>query len=340
MTDSPFILVTGATGSIGSALVKRLSEACQRVRAMARNPERASALQGLANVTIVPGDLSRPDSLRGCADGCALVFHCAAKLSGSDRTAFAVVNVGGTQAVVDEAARAGVARFIHASTIGVYGLSNAQDITEEYPWPPCDLPYVATKREAERRVQAAAQRIPVTIARFGDVVGPGQNTWTVGFIQRLNQGLLKPPLDSSSGMLNPVYIENLLDGLLLMSTHPAAAGQVFNLVDSAPMRVSDYIRRLALMAGKRPFAVPASVLKGAAALLMVFDRLRGREASVTPGDVNYLLRKATVSNAKIRAVLGWTPAVDPDEAFRRTEQWLRQEGYINQPQSTPRNTKY
>jgi nucleoside-diphosphate-sugar epimerase len=293
-----------------------------------RNPARAGALQGLANIEIVPGDLSQPDSLRGCAEGCSVVFHLAARLSGSNRAASEAVNIGGTQAVVDEAVRAGVARFIHASTIGVYGFSNTQDITEEYPWPACDLLYVVTKRQAELRVQAAAQRIPVAIARFGDVVGPGQYTWTVGFIEKINRGLLKPPLDSSSGMLNPVYIENLLDGLLLISTHPAAPGQVFNLVDGAPMRVSDYIRCLALMAGKRPFAVPPMVLKGAAALLMASDLLRGREASVTPGDVNYLLHKATISNAKIRLMLGWTPAVDPEDAFRRTEQWLRSEGYL------------
>ena len=76
------VLVTGATGSIGSALVKRLSESGQRVRAMARSPERAGPLRDLPNVEIVPGDLSQPDSLRGCADGCSTVYHCAAKLSG------------------------------------------------------------------------------------------------------------------------------------------------------------------------------------------------------------------------------------------------------------------
>lgn len=328
MSDPKPILVTGATGSIGSALVKRLSISGQRVRALVRNPERAAALRAIANVEIVPGDLSQPASLRGCAEGCSLVFHCAAKLSGSDRAAFEAVNVDGTQALVDEAARAGVKRFVHASTIAVYGFSAAQDITEEAPWPVTDWPYIVTKREAERRVRAAAAQIPVTIARFGDVVGPGQYAWTVSFIEKINQGLLRPPLDAHSGLLNPVYIDNLLDALLLLSTHPAAPGQAFNVVDGAPIRVSDYIRRLAQMAGKRPFAVPAFVFKGGALLLMWADLLRGREASATPQEVQYLLHKATISNEKARTLLGWAPAVGLEEAFQRIEQWLRQDGYI------------
>jgi nucleoside-diphosphate-sugar epimerase len=323
------ILVTGATGSIGSVLVKRLSESGQIVRAVVRNPDRAAALRIMANIEIVPGDLNKPDSLRGCAEGCSQVYHCAAKLSGSNRAAFYAINVIGTQALINEAVRVGSERFIYASTIGVYGFSNVENITEEFPWPKCNLPYVATKREAERMVWMAAEQIPVTVARFGDVVGPGQYTWTINFIEKINQGLLKPPVDADSGILNPVYIDNLVDALLLMSTHPAASGQVFNVVDGAPIRISDYVRRLAQMAGKRTFAVPAIILKGTAMLLMWSDLLRGREASITPGSINYLLHKATINADKIRVVLGWTPAINQEEAFRRTEQWLRREGYLS-----------
>jgi nucleoside-diphosphate-sugar epimerase len=329
MNSSNPVLVTGATGSIGSVLAKRLSESGQAVRALVRNPERAAALRGLANVEIVPGDLGQLDSLRGCAEGCWLVYHCAAKLSGSDRAASRTINVAGTQAVIEEAVRAGVERFIHASTIGVYGFSNAKNITEEYPFPPCDWPYVVTKREAESVVWKYTPPIQTTVARFGDVIGPGQHIWTVNFIERINQGLMNPPVDSASGTLNPVYIDNLIDALLLMSTHPAALGQVFNVVDGTPLRMSDYIRRLTQMAGKRTFAVPAFVLKSAATLLMWNDLLRGREAETTPDDVRYLLHKATINADKIRGLLGWTPAVDLEEGFRRTEQWLRQAGYIS-----------
>jgi nucleoside-diphosphate-sugar epimerase len=310
-------------------LVKRFNESGQIVRAVVRNPDRAAALRSMANVEIFPGDLSKPDSLRGCADGCSQVVHCAAKLSGSNRAAFYAINVTGTQALINEAVRARVERFIYASTIGVYGFSEVENITEEFPWPKCNLPYIATKQEAERVVWTAAEQIPVTVARFGDVVGPGQYVWTINLIEKINQGVLKPPTEAASGILNPVYIDNLVDSLLLLSTHPAAPGQAFNVVDGTPIRTSDYIRRLTQMTGKRTFALPAIALKGAAALLMLSDLLRGREASVTPGSINYLLHKATINAEKIRIVLGWTPSINQEEAFRRTEQWLRDEGYLS-----------
>jgi nucleoside-diphosphate-sugar epimerase len=329
------ILVTGATGSIGSVLVKRLSELGYRVRAIVRNPRKAAALMGMTNVEIFPSDLNKPDSLRGCAEGCSLVYHCAAKLTGRDWVESFATNVAGTQAVIAEAVRAGVERLIYTSTIGVYGLSKVENITEETPWSEYNLPYFKTKQEADRLVWQAAGEIPITIARVGDVMGPGQFTWTIDLIQKLNRGLLQPPLDSESGSLNLVYIDNLVDALLLMGTHPAAPNQIFNVVDGIPIRSGDYFRRLAQMAGKRITPLPALVLKGASTILMEFDLLRGREVSVLPGGVDYLLRKGKIYPNKIQSLLGWVPAVPQEEAFIRTERWLRKEGYLISRYSQP-----
>jgi nucleoside-diphosphate-sugar epimerase len=322
------ILVTGATGSIGSVLVKRLCASGQFVRALVRNPDRAAELRSMANVEILPGDLSRPDSLSGCAQGCSLVYHCAAKLSGSDWKRSQAINVTGTQAIAAEAAHAGVERFIYTSTIGVYGLSKAENITEETPWSKYNLPYFTTKQAAERLVWEFKDQIPFVVARVGDVVGPGQHTWTIDLIERINQGMYVTLPDSESGWLNPVYIDNLVDALLLMGVHPAAPGQAFNIVDGTPILASDYFNHLARMAGRRIAAIPAIVMKAAAALLMGFDRLRGREATTTPGSVDYLLRIGKIYPDKLRAALGWSPAILEEEATHLTEQWLRHEGYI------------
>lgn len=322
------ILVTGATGSIGSVLVKRLCESGQSVRAIVRNPAKADALKGMGNVEIFPGDLSQPNSLHGCAEGCSLVYHCAAKLASSDWAGSYVTNVIGTQAIIDEAIRASIEHLIYTSTIGVYGLSDAENITEDTPWSKYNQPYFKTKQEAERIAWQAADQIPITIARLGDVMGPGQYIWTIDLIKKIDKGILKTPLDSESGFLNPIYIDNLVDALLLMGAHPEAPRQIFNVVDGIPIRTSDYFRRLAQMAGKRIIALPAILLKGAATFLMGYDFLRGRDALITPGAINYLLRKGKIYPNKIQSLLGWVPAVTQEEAFRRTEQWLHHEGYL------------
>ncbi len=328
MKPSKPILVTGATGCIGSVLVERLCEAGYSVRALVRNPDRAAGLGSLANVEIICGDLRQPDSLVGAAEGCSLVYHCAAIIGGMDWTKSYQTNLVGTQAIVGESIRAGVERLIYTSTIGVYGLSKAERITEETPWSKYNQPYFKTKQEAERVVWKSTSQVPLTIARVGDVFGPGQYFWTIDLIEKIKQGLLVPPLDSESGFLNPIYIDNLIDALLLMGIHPAAVSQIFNVVDGFPIRASDYFHRYTEMAGKQKSALPAIVLKGAATFLMGIDRLRGQEPRADPGSINYLLRRGKIYPDKLREMLGWSPIVPQEEAFCRTEAWLRQEGYL------------
>ncbi len=322
------VLVTGGTGSIGSRLAQRLADAGKLVRLLVRDPARLGNLVLSEGMEVVPGDLGRPETLTGCMQGCTVVYHCAAKLTGSDWGRFRAINVEGTKALLQEARRAGVKRFVHASTIGVYGCSNAQDITEDFPWPKEDYPYFITKQEAEQAVWDAAADVPIVVARLGDVFGPGQYVWTIDPIKKIQQGILPPLVDRDSGMFNPVYIGNALDALLLTGGHPAALGQAFNIVDGTPISFSDYIRRLSRMAGRRPLALPGIVLKAGSSLLMGFDLLRGREASVKPADVDYLMHKGTISGQKIRSVLGWRPVVSQEDAFCRTEEWLRQAGYL------------
>jgi nucleoside-diphosphate-sugar epimerase len=327
-TQKP-ILVTGASGSIGSVLVKRLCENDQRVRALVRNPDRMAHLRDDPHVEIIPGDLTRPDSLRGCAQGCSLVYHCAADLGASNWPRAYGTNVTGTQAILEEAARAEVERLVYTSTIGVYGVCRAEEIAEETPWVRYHQPYFETKQAAERLVEQASGQIPVCIARLGDVIGPGQYAWTIDLVRRTKQGLLIPPLDSQSGYINPVYIDNLIDALVLMGSHPDAVGQVFNVVDGFPIQTNDYFRRYHQMVGKPIKPLPVILMKAGASFLMGFDLLRGREPDTTPGTLNYLLRKGRIFPEKLRARLGWAPAVSQEAAFTRIEQWLRNEGYLN-----------
>lgn len=322
------VFVTGATGSIGSRLAHRLSESGWFVRALIRDPAQLGKLRVTERIEIVQGDLLKPSSLHDLIGECSVVYHCAAKLIGSDWSRFRAINVDGTEALLAEARRVRIERFVHVSSIGVYGCTEAEDIDERCPWPADRYPYFVTKREAEQAAWNAADAVPITVARLGDVFGPDQRVWTTDFIEKINRGLLRPPTDHDSGFFNPLYIENAVDALLLMGHHPDAIQEAFNIVDGTPILFSEYIRRLTCMARKRTFAVSGILLKAAAFLLMALDRLRGHEATVKPGDVDYLLHKGTISGEKIRSTLGWRPAVSEKEAFASTEAWLRSKGYV------------
>jgi len=322
------ILVTGATGSIGSFLVRRLAESGQRVRALVRNPDRAASLRSLPSVEFHAGDLAQPGSLRGCAGGCSIVYHLAAKMHGSDWASSRAVNITGTQALIDESFRAGVDRFVYASTIGVYGLAKDDPITEETPWTEYNLPYFTTKQEAERIVWKSYDRLPVVVARIGDAIGPGQTSWSITLLETANRGLLKLPLDSQTGTLNPIYIDNLIDALLLLGTHPTAPGQIFNVVDGFPIRSSDYFRFIHKIVGKKATALPFFLMKGGATVLMWLEKLQGREPMTSPTALLYQYRKGKIYPEKMKTLLGWSPTISKEEAFRRTEDWLRQQGYL------------
>jgi nucleoside-diphosphate-sugar epimerase len=321
------IFVTGATGSIGYMLAKRLSDNGLPVRVLARDVSRARNLKTLAGVEVVAGDLGQPESLHGLVAGCSVVYHAAAKILGSDPASYRSVNVDGTTALLDEAILAGVERFVHVSTVGVYGFDPAENITEDAPWPPNSNLYSTTKQHAEKAVWKVADKMPVAVARPGDVVGPQQYAWTVQFVEKIKQRILLPPTDATSGLMT-VYVDNLVDALLLIGTHVDAVGQAFNVVDSTPLLTSTYIRLLAKMLGRRVIAVPGSFLKIPAVLLMLADQMRGREATVTPNSVSFLLHKATFSGEKLRSRLGWSPSVSWEEGLRRTEEWLRSAGYL------------
>jgi nucleoside-diphosphate-sugar epimerase len=127
------IFVTGATGSIGYALAKRLSENGSLVRALARDPSRANDLKALAGVEVVAGDLSELGSLRGLVAGCSVVYHVAAKIMGSDPASYRAVNLDGTTALLEEAIQARVERFVHVSTTGVYENQKCNQSTREHP---------------------------------------------------------------------------------------------------------------------------------------------------------------------------------------------------------------
>ena len=156
LQDLKPVFITGATGSIGSRLAERLARAGGAVKVLVRDPSRLGSLELSKGIEIINGDLSKPESLRGCVADRSVVYHCAAKLTGSDWAQYRAVNVGGTRALLKEAERAGVDRFVHVSTIGVYACSEAENIAEDFPWPENQYPYFVTKQQAERAAWDAA----------------------------------------------------------------------------------------------------------------------------------------------------------------------------------------
>ena len=169
--------VTGATGFAGSRLCRQLVARGLAVRALARAASRAAELQ-TQGVEIVTGDVRDAASLERGMRGADVVFHLAAifREAGKSDAEYEAVNVQGTRNAVDAAARAGVKRFVHCSTVGVHGDTGASPATEDSPLVAGDDSYNRTKLAAEVWAREAFPRLGLAgcVVRPSAGYGPGE----------------------------------------------------------------------------------------------------------------------------------------------------------------------
>ncbi|MGH2453048.1 MAG: NAD-dependent epimerase/dehydratase family protein [bacterium] len=318
-------LITGASGFIGSHVAERLVREGVQVRGLVRSEAKGAAL-GALGVAPALGDLTDAASLAKAVHDCRLVIHCAAWMGRpwSLRAAEAV-NVHGTRALLDAAQRAGVARFIHLSSITVYGPTTAPVIDEETPLWPLGL-YRSTKIGAEREVEDALRRgLATVVLRPGQVFGERDGGVTRIALRRLSGG--RPLLvDGGDGFCHPIYVENLVDGILTAATAPEAPGRIFNLAD-ADLPWREFFGFYAAMVGRPLRSYPSWVVRLGTGVMESVAAITRRPARAIPAELGYLLRQSRYDTVRARSILGWVPRVSLVEAMARTEAWLRAAGH-------------
>jgi len=281
---------------------------------------------------VVAGDIAEPGSWQDAAAGADVLVHAAAIVSmGAGLARFWRVNVMGTRHALEAAARGGVGRFVQMSSVTVFGFAFPDGIDERHPVRPNGVPYVDTKVASEQVVlQAhAAGEVACTVVRPGDVYGPGVASWTVlPFREIVARRLVLPAM--GRGVMSPVYIDNLVDGLVLAAAAGEAAGRVIVLTDGGGVETRDFFGHYTRMLGRRRVpVVPTAVGVGMAAAAGRLERLRGVDSELNAAAARYLTRTGSYSIAAAREVLGYDPAVGLEEGMRRTEAWLRAEGLIS-----------
>ena len=318
--------VTGANGFIGRALMARL-------QAMG---VATGGVDLVADATrnVVAGDISRPGPWQSQARGCEIVFHTAAVVSNTAAPAlYRAISVAGVRNVIDAAIQGGASRFIHLSSIAAYGLDLDTDRHEGDPITALSgFPYCDAKAAGEHPVLAAhaAGEIAATVIRPGDVYGPGSRPWVLIPLAMMRKHQFLLPAQGR-GIFSPVYIDNLLDGILLAAENPPAAGQVFNMTDGSGVECREFFSHHHRWLGRRgaPLALPtplAAGVTGAAGWLL--RRLLKQQTEISMASLAMLSRRATYSIAKARRMLGYSPTIGLGEGMQRTKKWLRDNGMI------------
>ncbi|MFW6049640.1 MAG: NAD-dependent epimerase/dehydratase family protein [Myxococcota bacterium] len=323
------LAITGVGGFIGARLAEVALERGMRVRGLDISSDAAAKAEALG-VEAVVGDITDPAAAARMCQGADAVVHTAAIVrEGGDWDLFRRVNVEGAETVARAARDAGARRFVHLSSVMVYGFHYPPGITEEGPLRGDDNPYCTTKIQSEQALLAFHERgdMEVVVVRPGDVYGPGSQPWVVRPLQLMKQGLFALP-NRGRGYINPVYVDDLAEGILL-ALHTEHTGEAFNLTDGRAVTYTEYFGRLARLAGLRPpRTLPTPVLRVAFRAIEQGFGLAGKEPPAHAQALDYLLRPGAYSIDKARRLLDYAPAVDLDEGMRRTEAWLRREGLI------------
>jgi nucleoside-diphosphate-sugar epimerase len=318
------VLITGATGFIGLHLAQRLVHEGAHVTGVGRRPELAGPLQN-AGVAFEQTDLADLGAIDGIVLGQEIVFNLAVAAGPSPDWQAQRVNVDAVERLVRQSALAGVQRVVHFSSVAAYGPPTEAVISEALPVDTSQpARYGRTKALGEVRALQIAGEIgqDVCIIRPGMVFGPRGRNWTINLFKLVRRGL--PVIfGDGAGHAHPIFVDNLVDGLILAASRPEAAGQAFNFVDQAlPWR--DFLGYYGEMCGRRPRRLPLGMAR---LVLSLVRPLMGRTES-TAALLAFYTNRSVYSLAKAEELLGYRPRVSFPAAMGQTEVWLREEGYL------------
>ena len=328
------ILITGASGFVGSAVLRKLIERGHEVRALVRPSSERRNLEGLP-VHIVEGDLMAPETLKPALKGCKGVFHVAAdyRLWAPDPSGMFAANVDGTRAIMAAALEVGVERIVYTSSVATLGLlPGGQPADEDTPVLFEDMigPYKQSKFLAEAEVRALAEtgKLPVVIVNPSTPIGPRdiKPTPTGRMIVEAASGRMPAYVDTG---LNVVHVDDVAEGHLL-AFEKGKVGERY-ILGGENMSLNEILGTIAgITGGKAPrWRIPHGLVLPVAYGAEAWTRLTGgREPFVTVDGLRMARKKMFFSHGKASRALGYAPRPAMD-ALADACRWFRDQGYLN-----------
>jgi dihydroflavonol-4-reductase len=326
------VLVTGATGFVGSAVVRALLGRGEIVRVMARAGGDQRNLEGL-KVEIVEGDLRDPAARRKAVQGATSLYHVAAdyRLWTRDPAAMFATNVEATEALLREAADASVSRMVYTSSVATLGLfPDGRHADEVTPVTAGDMigPYKRSKFDAEERVRAlAANGLPIVIVNPTAPVGPRdvKPTPTGRTIVEAAAGRMPAFVDTG---LNIVHVDDVARGHLL-AHDKGVVGERY-ILGAENLTLQQILVRIAAQVNRKPPTVQipnAAIMPIAYAAEFIARVFNTGEPFVTVDGLKLARKRMFFSSAKAARDLGYA-ARPVDEALADAIAWFRAHKYL------------
>jgi len=316
------ILITGATGFIGSALGQYLLEAGHPVRGVVRASTRIPrrVIPESANLEwVFLHDRSTERETDEALQGVQIVVHLAARVhvmvddASNPLQEFQRVNVAWTERLAARAAAQGVLRFVYLSSVKVNGERTVVPFAEQDPPKPQD-PYGVSKWEAEQALDRVSMQtgMETVVVRSPLVYGPGVRGNFLQLLNILRRGI-PLPLASIRNQRSLVYLGNLVDALSRCIQDPRAVGRTYLLSDGEDLSTPELVRRLGVAMGSRVCLWPCPT-----AFLYWMGEVAGKR-----GMIDRLVGSLQVDSSKIQTELNWHPPFTVDAGLSETAAWFR-----------------
>ena len=330
-SDNRISLITGATGLLGSHIAEQLRRRGRRVRALVRTTSNTSFLESIG-CELVCGDVTDRTSLVEACRGTQAVYHAAARVGDwGPWDEFVAITIDGTRNLLDAAVTAGVKRFLHVSSISVYGYVDGEGAVFDETTP---LGYGLYKWAYYSRAKVRAEeiawdyhrggKVPVTVIRPSWLYGPRDRATLGRLIDSIRQGKCKL-IGDGENRLNVVHAANVAEAAILAADSERAIGEAYNCSNDGVLTQGAYFNRIAEALGEPPVTrrVPYPVAKTAALLLECFGHAfkRRKPPLVTRYAVWLIGRRSFFETRKAREQLGWNSTISYDEGIPDAVKW-------------------
>jgi len=322
------VLITGATGFIGSRLALKCVENNYSVRALGQENNAAESqnkeLIAKMGAEVISGSVTDRDLMLEICSGIDWVFHLAAAQHEANvpDQYFRDINVDGVKNLLDGCVKAQVKRFIHGSTIGVYGASLEGDIDEKSPLQPNNI-YGVTKLEAEQLVKSYRDRLSYVIIRISETYGPGDRR-----LLKLFKAIKKKAffmIGKGENMHHLIYVDDLIEGLFLAAKSDEALGKIFVLAGKNPLTSNEMVKTIAHYYNSRipKLHAPLFVFLTTAYIMERIFKPLGIQPPLHRRRMDFFRKSFYFSQVHALDILGFQAKTEFCEGVKKTADWYR-----------------
>jgi 2-alkyl-3-oxoalkanoate reductase len=319
------VLITGATGFLGSHLAELLVEEGHQVAALVRGTSKTDFLEALG-VELRLASLEGGEGLEEAVADVDAVVHGAGLVKARTPEEFHEVNCGGTENLLRAVRRArpDIRRFVHVSSLAAHGFCEV-DGAEPQPV----THYGKSKRAGEDAVRQAASELPVTVIRPPAIYGP-RDVEMYNFFKMIAMRT-KVFMGSPQNRLSLIYGPDCARAIYAVLTKDHPSGRVYFVDDGRPYTQAEFAATVEQALGVKavPLHLPVWVVATAAWFSETYGKVAGKAVMLTRDKLNELKQSdLTCCGDEIRRELGWEPEVQLEEGARRTVEWYREHGWL------------